>query len=66
MILQTTVPNSPAALIFGASNTAWGSFTLPLDLTPFGFTGCRLVASVDLTVSLESLSFFLAQGDPTS
>lgn len=48
---QTTVPNSPAALIFGASSSAWGSFSLPLDLTPFGFAGCRLVASVDVTAS---------------
>lgn len=41
-----TVGNLPigvAFLVTGFSNTASGPFALPLDLTPFGMTGCNLL-----------------------
>lgn len=41
----------PAAMFIGVSQTAWGSVTLPHDLTPYGFPGCRLWTSVDAIVT---------------
>ena len=37
-----------AILILGSSDSKWGNFNLPLDLTPFGGTGCKLNASFEL------------------
>jgi hypothetical protein len=55
-------PTKPALLTLGASKSKWGPFTLPFDLTPFGASGCQLLASVDvtgsaLTSSAGSVSF---------
>ncbi len=41
-------PNTAALLSLGASNTSWGTFRLPLDLTPAGASGCKLLASLDV------------------
>jgi hypothetical protein len=38
----------PGLLIIGASNTKWGAFNLPLDLTVAGAKGCKLGVSMDL------------------
>ena len=48
--MQTTVPNSSALLIFGGSSTTWNGAPLPLDLTVLGFTGCRLLVSLDISL----------------
>ncbi|MFQ5505131.1 MAG: hypothetical protein ACE5F1_10085 [Planctomycetota bacterium] len=32
----------------GASDTRWGALKLPFDLTPFGGTGCKIHASLDV------------------
>ncbi len=40
----------PGFLIIGASNTKWGAFTLPLDLTIAGAKGCKLGVSMDLLI----------------
>ncbi len=34
--------------IFGISNKRWLGFTLPLNLTPYGFPGCNLYVSMDM------------------
>lgn len=45
---------SPAALgMLGFSNTDFGPFKLPLDLTGAGMPGCSLLASLDSTVPLS-------------
>jgi hypothetical protein len=41
----------PVALAFGASRTRFGSFALPLDLSPFGMPGCALHASFDFVAT---------------
>jgi hypothetical protein len=41
---------SLSALLVGASSQRWGAFPLPLDLGPFGLTGCSLRTSVDVVV----------------
>lgn len=50
--MQTTVPNSPAAVFFGASTTNWLGIPLPFDLTAFGFPSCSLRISVDVQVGV--------------
>ncbi|HHI81381.1 MAG TPA: hypothetical protein ENK02_15560 [Planctomycetes bacterium] len=40
----------PGFLILGASNTKWGAFTLPLDLTVAGAKGCKLGVSMDILI----------------
>ena len=39
--------SAPTALMLGASNTNWGSFQLPLDLTFLGMNGCFLLVSAE-------------------
>jgi len=46
--VSTAVTGQPAALFTGLSRTAWGPFTLPLDLTPLGARGCSLLVSIDV------------------
>ena len=42
---------SPAFFLAGASSTVWGSTPLPLNLAPFGMSGCWLNVSIDVSVS---------------
>jgi hypothetical protein len=39
---------APALLLLGLSRTRLGSTALPLDLSPLGFLGCRLLTSADV------------------
>jgi len=41
---------APGVLTLGASRTRIGALALPLDLTPFGMTGCQLATSADVLV----------------
>ncbi len=59
--MQTAVPNSPAVLLVGAADQFWGSVPLPFDLTPFGFVGCRLLVSLDVTLPASADGSGLAQ-----
>lgn len=42
--LSRTAPNALAMLFTGFSDTNWAGITLPVDLTPLGAPGCRLLA----------------------
>ncbi|MBK8979951.1 MAG: trypsin-like peptidase domain-containing protein [Planctomycetes bacterium] len=39
----------PAAMLIGVSVTAWAGYALPLDLGPFGLSGCALLTSVEVS-----------------
>ncbi len=54
--MQNGNPNSLARLVIGLSNTTWSGKNLPLDLGFLGAGGCKLLASVDvmLTVGTDS------------
>jgi hypothetical protein len=60
--LSNASPSRPAYFALGASNTAWGTSSLPMDLTPFGFGGCQLFVSVDLLVSLVTTQIRPGEG----
>ncbi len=48
--VSTLSPNSGTALAWiGASNTSFMGLPLPFDLSPLGFKGCKIYASIDLT-----------------
>ena len=51
--------SSPAALIAGASRTAWGSVSLPWSLASAGMPGCSLHASLDLALPLAGNALVL-------
>lgn len=51
---QTT----PVLIGFGVSDTVWGAYTLPIDLTKYGAPGC--------TVFNDHAAYVLATPDPTS
>lgn len=57
-VLQIELDRIPTgntgALVTGASNTTWGGVRLPLDLTPFGFVGCRLWTSAEILLPAVS------------
>jgi len=54
-IIVANVPSTaPALLVLGLSNTKWSAFTLPLDLTAFGATGCSLYTSFDLLLPMTN------------
>lgn len=42
------LPRSVGLLVLGGSNSSWGTFKLPLDLTAAGAAGCSLLVSYDL------------------
>lgn len=48
--MLTAPPSTPAVLIVGASNSAWGTTPLPFDLTPLGMPGCALLVAPDVAV----------------
>jgi len=52
IVLSKALPNAPALLAAGASNTQWLGFgiPLPLSLAPFGFPNCAIVVSLDVQV----------------
>jgi len=52
MILEATpVPAAaPVLASLGLSKANWGAITLPLDLTVFGASGCRLYTGLDVVV----------------
>lgn len=43
--VAAATPHRPAILFLGASKKAWGLIPLPLDLTPIGAPGCKLLCS---------------------
>ncbi len=47
--LGNALPFAAGALQLGASNTTWAFGSLPVDLTPLGLDGCRLLTSPDDT-----------------
>lgn len=54
----SNLPNSPFSLVLatiGYSDQTWGVAALPLDLTPFGFTGCLLHTEPSGTQPLSNL-----------
>lgn len=53
-VLVTTIPRSPSmgVMELGASNTAYLSWPLPLDMTFFGLTGCFLYQSREVAAPL--------------
>lgn len=46
--------SAPVSFALGASETRWGSLALPLDLGALGLSGCRVFASLDVTVGLRT------------
>ncbi|MCB9882356.1 MAG: S8/S53 family peptidase [Planctomycetes bacterium] len=53
--LDLSVPNANypgIALMIGTSNQMWNGIALPLDLTPFGGTGCSWLVSLEAILSL--------------
>lgn len=42
-------PFAPAVLLLGGSNTSWSGLPLPLDLAPYGASGCNLLAAPSST-----------------
>jgi len=47
LTLEKAAAKSVAILLLGTSDQKWGFFSLPLDLTPLGANGCKLLASID-------------------
>lgn len=41
----------PAVMFIGTSQTSFGGASLPLDLSPYGFPGCKLWTSIDAMVA---------------
>jgi hypothetical protein len=51
-IVNAPPSTTQGAVLIGISDQKWGAFTLPYDLTPIGFTGCTIYASVELSVTV--------------
>ena len=49
--LASAPANSPTVLLLGNSSRFWGAFRLPLDLSPFGASGCSLQVSPDFSTA---------------
>ncbi|MBL8895998.1 MAG: hypothetical protein JNM84_00140 [Planctomycetes bacterium] len=45
---------APSMLWLGISSTLWNGIALPLDLSPFGSSGCSLFASIDAELHANS------------
>ncbi len=43
---------APTLLAIGASRSAWNGVALPLDLSPFGYTGCSLLTSANVLMPM--------------
>lgn len=43
--------NANVIFFIGRSNTNWGAFSLPLDMTSFGMPSCFLLTSTDMTIT---------------
>jgi hypothetical protein len=52
--LTLAAPNASAALILGISDTRFGGFALPLDLTGLGGTGCSLYTSAEFHLGYQA------------
>ena len=52
--LGAALPNSPAVLMFGDSNTLWGSTPLPMTLQPLGAPACDLLVALDITATMTT------------
>jgi hypothetical protein len=50
--LRDANPNASGFLVIGASDSSWGGTSLPMDLTPLGASGCKLLASLDILVGV--------------
>ena len=49
--LANAPANRGAILMLGGSKTIWGNLQLPIDLAPFGASGCKLLVSPDATLT---------------
>jgi len=47
---------SPVGGVLGLSDSVYGAVPLPLSLTPFGMTGCELLASAEATILIGTAS----------
>lgn len=54
--LASLLPQAAAALLLGASNTAWSGGSLPFDLGAIGMTGCALRVSPDVVVGSVAIA----------
>ncbi|HMR80355.1 MAG TPA: hypothetical protein PKD61_34845, partial [Polyangiaceae bacterium] len=54
LVLGTIPSTGPALLFLGFSNTNWGAFNLPLDLSPLGARGCSLFFSGDVVQAMPN------------
>lgn len=52
--LSDAPAGTSTVLLAGTSNRSWGGIPLPLDLGPWGFTGCALSTSVLVTVPVTA------------
>ena len=58
IIFSHLPPNSSGMLCTGISRDRWGSVTLPLDLSPYGYTGCSLYISGEAVHSIPDTGPF--------
>lgn len=47
VLLDRAAASAPAILLWGTSRSKWGNFTLPLDMSAAGMTGCTLYVAPD-------------------
>lgn len=56
LLFDGPLTRTAAIGILGFSNQTWGPVNLPLDLSPLGLAGCNLLASIDILLSVPTLS----------